>query len=98
MLKPFVTSLAFRSERCLIHSSNHFESNLETHHLQYSIQVNFTKEYWSLVFERALRDLQRGHTPNPDVWCNREIKFRAFLEYGLSIGDYVATGHYARVL
>lgn len=61
-------------------------------------EVNFVKEYWSFVFERVLRDFERGHTPNPDIWCNREIKFRAFLAHALQDADFVATGHYARVL
>src|SRR5690349_20352576 len=62
-------------------------------------EVNFSKEYWSLVFERILRDYQAGVTPNPDVLCNREIKFKTFFRYALERfgADYVATGHYAQV-
>jgi tRNA-specific 2-thiouridylase len=60
--------------------------------------VNFTKEYWDKVFTYFLDEYRRGRTPNPDVLCNREIKFKAFLDYAMKIGaDYVATGHYARV-
>ena len=60
--------------------------------------VNFEKEYWDKVFQYFLDEYKRGRTPNPDVMCNKEIKFRAFLDYALQIGaDFVATGHYARV-
>jgi tRNA-uridine 2-sulfurtransferase len=60
--------------------------------------VNFTKEYWNKVFQYFLDEYSKGHTPNPDVMCNKEIKFKAFLEYAESLGaDYIATGHYARI-
>ncbi|EUJ26491.1 tRNA-specific 2-thiouridylase MnmA [Listeria floridensis FSL S10-1187] len=60
--------------------------------------VNFEKEYWDKVFRYFLDEYQLGRTPNPDVMCNKEIKFKAFLEHAESLGaDYVATGHYARV-
>ncbi|TXK90568.1 tRNA 2-thiouridine(34) synthase MnmA, partial [Parageobacillus sp. SY1] len=60
--------------------------------------VNFEKQYWDKVFTYFLDEYKAGRTPNPDVMCNKEIKFKAFLEHALSIGaDYVATGHYARV-
>ncbi len=61
--------------------------------------VNFSAEYWDGVFEPFLADYAQGRTPNPDVLCNREIKFRAFLDHALEHvgGDAVATGHYARV-
>lgn len=60
--------------------------------------VNFEKEYWDRVFEYFLDEYKRGRTPNPDVMCNKEIKFKAFLDYAMALGaDYVATGHYARV-
>jgi tRNA-specific 2-thiouridylase len=60
--------------------------------------VNFAAEYRERVFAHFLRDYQAGRTPNPDVLCNSEIKFRAFLDYALSLGaDRIATGHYARV-
>lgn len=60
--------------------------------------VNFVKEYWDRVFTYFLDEYKKGRTPNPDVMCNKEIKFKAFLDYALKIGaDYLATGHYAQV-
>lgn len=60
--------------------------------------VNFEKEYWDRVFEYFLAEYRLGRTPNPDVMCNKEIKFKAFLDYAMQLGaDYVATGHYAQV-
>src|SRR5699024_10642503 len=60
--------------------------------------VNFEKEYWDKVFEYFLDEYKKGRTPNPDVMCNKEIKFRAFLDYAIDLGaDFVATGHYAQV-
>lgn len=60
--------------------------------------VNFEKEYWDKVFTYFLEEYKAGRTPNPDVMCNKEIKFRAFLDHALELGaDFVATGHYARV-
>jgi tRNA-specific 2-thiouridylase len=60
--------------------------------------VNFSHEYWERVFEHFLAELRAGRTPNPDVLCNREIKFRAFLDHARVLGaDAIATGHYARV-
>ncbi|MEA4826258.1 MAG: tRNA 2-thiouridine(34) synthase MnmA [Clostridium sp.] len=60
--------------------------------------VNFTKEYWDRVFTYFLEEYKKGRTPNPDVMCNKEIKFKAFLDYALEAGaDYIATGHYAQV-
>ncbi|MDF2529877.1 MAG: mnmA [Gammaproteobacteria bacterium] len=59
--------------------------------------VNFAKEYWDRVFEYFLQEYSAGRTPNPDVLCNKEIKFKAFLDYALFLGaDYIATGHYAQ--
>lgn len=61
--------------------------------------VNFEKEYYDKVFAYFLEEYKRGRTPNPDVMCNREIKFGEFLNKALDLGaDYVATGHYARVI
>lgn len=58
--------------------------------------VNFSKEYWNFVFEHFLSEYQSGRTPNPDILCNREIKFKLFLNHAISLGaDYIATGHYA---
>ncbi|WP_349775592.1 tRNA 2-thiouridine(34) synthase MnmA [Halalkalibacter oceani] len=60
--------------------------------------VNFEKQYWDKVFTYFLDEYKAGRTPNPDVMCNKEIKFKAFLNHAMSLGaDYVATGHYARV-
>ncbi len=60
--------------------------------------VNFEREYYDKVFEYFLEEYRRGRTPNPDVMCNREIKFGEFLQKALTLGaDAVAMGHYARV-
>ncbi|MFD2211000.1 tRNA 2-thiouridine(34) synthase MnmA [Virgibacillus halophilus] len=60
--------------------------------------VNFEKQYWDKVFTYFLDEYKAGRTPNPDVMCNKEIKFKAFLDHAISLGaDYLATGHYARV-
>ncbi|MGI9302274.1 MAG: tRNA 2-thiouridine(34) synthase MnmA, partial [Gammaproteobacteria bacterium] len=59
--------------------------------------VNFSSEYWDRVFEHFLAEYQCGRTPNPDVMCNREIKFKAFLDHARWLGaEVIATGHYAR--
>ena len=59
--------------------------------------ANFAAEYWDNVFEHFLAEYRAGRTPNPDILCNREIKFRAFIDYALLLGaDCIATGHYAR--
>lgn len=59
---------------------------------------NFASEYWDGVFEQFLAEHRAGRTPNPDVLCNREIKFKTFLDHARDIGaDRIATGHYARV-
>jgi len=61
--------------------------------------VNFEKQYWDKVFTYFLEEYKAGRTPNPDVMCNKEIKFKAFLEHAVSLGaDYLATGHYAQVV
>ncbi len=60
-------------------------------------QANFAAEYWDNVFEYFLSEYKAGRTPNPDILCNREIKFKAFLEYAKHLGaDLIATGHYVR--
>ncbi|MGB5807262.1 tRNA 2-thiouridine(34) synthase MnmA [Castellaniella sp.] len=60
--------------------------------------VNFAAEYKDRVFAEFLREYSAGRTPNPDVLCNAEIKFKAFLDHAMGLGaDYIATGHYARV-
>ena len=59
--------------------------------------ANFAAEYWDNVFEHFLEEYKAGRTPNPDILCNREIKFKAFLDYTKVLGaDYIATGHYVR--
>ncbi|GAB4357634.1 MAG: tRNA 2-thiouridine(34) synthase MnmA [Gammaproteobacteria bacterium] len=59
--------------------------------------VNFSHEYWENVFEHFLAEYRAGRTPNPDILCNREIKFKTFLDYARGLGaDAIATGHYAR--
>jgi len=60
--------------------------------------VNFSREYQDRVFAYFLAEYQAGRTPNPDVLCNAEIKFKAFLDHAMSLGaDWIATGHYARL-
>ncbi len=60
--------------------------------------VNFSYEYWERVFAGFIEDLKSGKTPNPDIVCNAEIKFREFPQWAMKLGaDYVATGHYARI-
>ncbi len=59
--------------------------------------ANFAAEYWDHVFEHFLAEYRAGRTPNPDILCNREIKFKAFLDYATVLGaDLIATGHYTR--
>src|SRR4030042_3533789 len=60
--------------------------------------VNFAEEYKERVFSYFLREYQAGRTPNPDILCNSEIKFKAFLDHAIQLGaDVIATGHYAQV-
>ncbi|KAA5970731.1 tRNA 2-thiouridine(34) synthase MnmA [Pantoea sp. M_9] len=61
-------------------------------------KINFAAEYWDNVFEHFLDEYKAGRTPNPDILCNKEIKFKAFLEFAADdLGaDYIATGHYVR--
>ncbi|KAE9538278.1 tRNA 2-thiouridine(34) synthase MnmA [Ursidibacter maritimus] len=61
-------------------------------------KINFAAEYWDNVFEHFLAEYKEGRTPNPDILCNKEIKFKAFLEYAAEdLGaDFIATGHYVR--
>jgi tRNA-uridine 2-sulfurtransferase len=60
-------------------------------------RVNFAAEYWDHVFDYFLSEYKAGRTPNPDILCNKEIKFKAFLEYAMNLGaDSIATGHYAQ--
>ena len=62
------------------------------------LTVNFATEYWERVFEKFLIEYRTGRTPNPDILCNSEIKFDAFLNYALGLGaEAIATGHYAQI-
>lgn len=60
--------------------------------------INFAAEYWDNVFEHFLQEYKAGRTPNPDILCNKEIKFKAFLEFAVEDlnADFIATGHYVR--
>lgn len=61
-------------------------------------RIDFVKEYWDYVFTYFLDELKRGRTPNPDIMCNKYIKFDMFLKKALELGaDFIATGHYARM-
>ena len=61
------------------------------------VTVNFEREYWDRVFAHFLEEYSAGRTPNPDILCNKEIKFKAFLEHAKDSGsDFIATGHYAQ--
>ena len=61
--------------------------------------INFEKEYWQRVFEYFLNEYKKGRTPNPDVMCNSQIKFKSFLEFALNLdADYIAMGHYAKTI
>ncbi|MBS0288268.1 MAG: tRNA 2-thiouridine(34) synthase MnmA [Proteobacteria bacterium] len=60
--------------------------------------INFAQEYWENVFSYFLDEYKAGRTPNPDILCNKEIKFKVFLAHALKLGaDYIATGHYAQI-
>ena len=61
-------------------------------------RVDFIQEYWDSVFEYFLAEYRKNRTPNPDILCNKEIKFKAFLNKAMDMGfDYIAMGHYARI-
>ncbi len=61
-------------------------------------RIDFVKEYWDNVFEYFLDEYKKGRTPNPDILCNKEIKFKCFLDFAMKQGaDYIAMGHYANV-
>ena len=66
--------------------------NIELH------RIDFVKEYWDYVFTYFLDELKKGRTPNPDIMCNKYIKFDMFYNHAIKLGaDYIATGHYARL-
>ncbi len=59
---------------------------------------NFSSDYWDRVFKHFIAEYKAGRTPNPDILCNKEVKFKAFLEHAIDLGaDFIATGHYARI-
>lgn len=61
------------------------------------LKANFAEQYKDRVFAYFLAEYQAGRTPNPDVLCNREVKFKAFFDYAMQLGaDFIATGHYCR--
>ena len=61
-------------------------------------RIDFIKEYWDYVFTYFIDEYKKGRTPNPDILCNKYIKFKAFLDYAMKMDiDYIAMGHYARV-
>ena len=61
-------------------------------------RVDFVAEYWERVFMYFLNEYKEGRTPNPDIMCNKEVKFKAFLDYAIGLGcDFIAMGHYARI-
>jgi len=66
----------------------------------YLHKINFSKEYWEKVFQKFLNEYKKGKTPNPDILCNKEIKFKVFFNYSIKVlqADYVATGHYAQII
>lgn len=66
----------------------------------YLHKINFSQEYWEQVFKNFLNEYKKGNTPNPDILCNKEIKFKLFFNYAVEHlqADYIATGHYARIL
>ena len=61
------------------------------------LRVDFVEEYWNTVFKYFISEYEKGRTPNPDILCNNEIKFKAFLDFALKENtDYIAMGHYAK--
>jgi tRNA U34 2-thiouridine synthase MnmA/TrmU len=93
-----------RGEHCTV-TQDEKRADAVCAHLDIPLRrVNFVSEYWTDVFEVALNEYAAGRTPNPDIWCNREIKFKLFRDWALRSvadggagGDLVATGHYARL-
>lgn len=84
----------------LCHAEKDFEDVAKVcHHLKIPYHsVNFTKEYEEKVFKEFLEDLKKGFTPNPDILCNKEIKFKTLLNYAKKLGaEALATGHYAQI-
>lgn len=96
----FMKNWEEKDEQGICRSSQDYEDVVkvcEQLHIPY-YSVNFVNEYWDGVFSHFLEELKLGFTPNPDILCNREIKFKVFLEKALSLGaDFLATGHYSQI-
>lgn len=96
----FMKNWEEKDENGTCHSSKEFEDVVrvcEQIDIPY-YTVNFVEEYWNHVFSPALDEFRSGDTPNPDILCNREIKFKALLEKAIQLGaDYLATGHYCQI-
>ena len=87
---PDAVCTSLQDAKSAIATCEHLGIALET--------VNFSRAYWERVFDEFLAEHRAGRTPNPDVLCNKEIKFKAFLDHALANGaDCIATGHYARL-
>jgi len=86
------------SEYCTT-EQDYKDALLASEHLDLPLHtVNFTEEYKNRVFNLFLKEYAEGRTPNPDTLCNKEIKFKAFLEYAIALGaNRIATGHYAKI-
>ncbi|ODN00937.1 Mitochondrial tRNA-specific 2-thiouridylase 1 [Orchesella cincta] len=85
---------------CLINQENDYQdAKAICDHLRIPfVEVSFVKEYWNEVFTQLIEDYEKGFTPNPDILCNRFIKFGSFYRYSMKElgGDAIATGHYAQ--
>lgn len=95
----FMKNWEEKDERGVCTSTKDYEDVIkvcETLDIPY-YSVNFVKEYWDHVFTHFVEELKLGYTPNPDILCNREIKFKCFFDKALQLGaDYLATGHYCQ--
>lgn len=83
---------------CTIHQDQN-DARAVCEHLNIPFHtINFAQQYWDNVFQYCLDEFVAGRTPNPDIWCNKEIKFKVFLERVLHLGaDFLATGHYTNI-
>lgn len=95
----FMKNWEEKDERGVCTSTKDYEDVIkvcETLDIPY-YSVNFVKEYWDHVFTHFVEELKLGYTPNPDILCNREIKFKCFFDKALQLGaDFLATGHYCQ--